>query len=173
MEVAPGAGQSAGFNLDARTVEVIKWSAIFNAAQAVVGSVLTYLAARFLIGGLAGGLIRLGYAFGARSSYGFPVASLVRDLIWAAVIGAIIGFAFSRSWPWFQKWNQKTFKFTSLFKFLFVWHVIISVAVWFLFSWAALFIGFTYFLATLLIVVLEGFIYAKGMDLKTGQILKM
>lgn len=172
METAPGAG---GFQFDARTVEVVKWSAIFNAAQSVVGRVLSYFAARFLIGGLVGGIARLGYALGASGGYyyRFPVESLVRDLIWAVVIGAAVGFAFARSWPWFQKWNQKTFKFTSLFKFLFVWHVIISVAVWFLFSWAALFIGFTYFLATLGITILEGFIYAKGMDMKLGNVLKM
>lgn len=172
METAPGAG---GFQFDARTIEVIKWSAIFNAAQSVIGGVLSYLAARFLIGGLIGGVARLGYALGASSGYyyRFPVESLVRDLIWSAVIGAAIGFAYSRSWSFFQKWNQKTFKFNSLFKFIFVWHVIISVGVWFLFSWAALFIGFTYFAATLAITVLEGFIYAKGMDIQLGNILKM
>lgn len=172
METAPGAG---GFQFDARTTEIIKWSAIFNAAQSVVGRVLSYFAARFLIGGLAGGVIRLGYALGATSGYyySFPINSLIRDLIWSAVIGAVLGLAYSRSWSFFQKWNQKTFKFTSLFKFFFVWHVIISVGVWFLFSWAALFIGFTYFTVTLAITVLEGFIYAKGMDMKVGNILKM
>lgn len=152
-----------GFSLDHNTTETIKWSAIFFAAQRVVAGLISWIGFRFFAGGLVG-------RFGGFFTYTFPVSSLVSDLIWGAVAGAVFGFILAKQWGWFQNLNRKTVKAKNFFMFLFIFDVVVSVVLTLLLSFTAFIVGFVPLIFNLAGLILGSWIYAQGMSKKVGNL---
>lgn len=163
---AQSGASKVGSSMDTNLKLTLQWVAIFYVASRVVEYIIGWIGIRFFAGGLVG---RFARAYGG----GFPIGGLVSDLVWAAIVGLIIGFIIYKYWSAFQGWNQKTFKFASVFKFFFVWDVIIAVLVGVLLSFSAFFIGALPVLFNVIGIIIGAFVFAKGFETKLGHLYRM
>lgn len=155
------------FKLDHRTVETIRWSALWNAAASAIQTFAAYFSIYF-VGGYSGELFR---AFGGIARQ-LPVRQLINDALWGAIIGAIMGFLLSKFYTQIQDINKKFLggSLNTFFKLLFYPVVVGSLLGFFLTSAASFYIGI---LPLLIIVggsVLGGYVYAKMMTKHVGSL---
>lgn len=142
------------------------WTAVFYAASRAAEEIIGWIGFRFFAGGVVGRLVQY-------TGFTFPVGNIIRSVIWALIIGAILGFVISKFWPAFQRFNQKTLKLTSVFKFFFVWDVIAAVVFGVLISFSAFFTGALPVLFTVIGIVVGAFVFAKGFETKLGHLYRM
>ncbi len=161
----PSGAPKVGFTLDEKAKTTIMWVAIFYVASRAIDFIVGWIGMRFFAGGLLGQL----------TSYGmtFPASGFIQDIIWSAIWGGVLGFVIVRGWSWFQQVNQKTFKFTSVFKFFFVWDVITAVAVGVLLSFSIFFLGMMPLLFNVAGIIGGAFVFAKGFETKLGGMYKL
>ena len=157
---------STEFKLDSRTIETMKWSAVWNAVSNVIQTFAGYLSLYF-IGGYQGEWFR---AFGGIAQQ-LPVRQLLNDAIWGAVIGVVIGFVLSKFYTQIQDINKKYLKgsLNTFFKLLFYPVVVGALAGFFLTSSASLYIGIVPLLIIVAGSILGGYIYAKMMTKYVGS----
>lgn len=136
-------------NLDLRTFDTLKWSAVWNG---VGGAILT-------IASFRGGL------------QDFPVGQLISNMLWGAVYGAVFGFLISKFYTQIQTWNRQYLKgrLNTFFKLLFYPSLAGSLFAFFGLSPLGRIFGFLPFLFILAGIILKSFIYAKMMTKYVGQ----
>ena len=163
-QTPPGAAPKVGFTLDANAKTTIQWVAIFYVASRAIEFIIGWIGMRLFAGGLIGQF----------AGYGtFPLSGFIRDMIWGAIWGVILGFVIARGWSWFQQVNRNTFKFTSVFKFFFVWDVLLAVVVGVLLSFSVFFLGMMPLLLHIAGIVAGAFVFAKGFETKLGHLYKL
>lgn len=177
--------QNPLFVFDAKTVQAIQWSAIASAAAAAIDGVAGYfagrLAAKAVVSKLTGAY--LGGAYGdlvstsmARSgAYAFSARGFITSIIWGAVYGAIGGWALSKFFPVFLRWNQQFLKgkLDSFFKLLFYPTVVGAVLLALLGTVASFITGFSAWIIMIIGLLVSRFVYAKVMDIKVGRLFPM
>lgn len=165
---APGQSEApkVGFTLDAKAKTTIQWVAIFYVASRAVEFIIGWIGMRFFAGG---GLL------GQFASYSmaFPTSGFIRDMVWGAIWGVVFGFVIARGWSWFQQVNQRTFKFTSVFKFFFVWDVLLAVVLGVFLSFSVFFLGMMPLLSNIVGIIAGAFIFAKGFEAKLGGMYRL
>lgn len=166
---APKPGASNPFSFDARTIEIVKWSAIWNVAAGVVDALVGWASAAWALRGVSRSL----GVFGAyvQATPTFDAGDFFRTLIWAAVYGAIGGFILIKFYAVFMNWQRKFLggKLNTLFKLLF-WPTLVGALI------AALLLspfGFVLGFGTIALIIVGSivsrFIYAKGMEKSVGK----
>lgn len=153
-------------DLDPRTFETLKWSAVWNAVASAIENVFAYVSL-FFIGGYTGQILS---AFGGIAKT-FPIGQLVKDACWGAVYGAIGGFVLSKFYPQIQNLNRKYLKgwLNTFFKLLFYPSLAGSIIGFFMSSVASFAIGFMPIIIIVAGSVLSSYIYAKMMTQKVGS----
>ena len=151
------------WKFDAKTIDVMKWSAIFAASARVIDSVASWVAGTWFAS----------RAFGVYGSfgYGFNVGGLVRGAIMAAIYGAIGGFILIKFYNVFMRWQAKYLKgkLNNLFKLLF-WPTVVGALVsLFLLSPFGFVVGFGTIIVSIVGSLVSRFVYAKGMDQMVGK----
>ena len=177
--VKPPQGPDLG--LDTKTIQTIQWSAIASAAATAINSVFGYFSGRMvaravverLSGGLYGGALgRYATESMMRSTdYAFSTNGFVRDIIMAAIYGAIGGWVLAKFFPVFLRWNKQFLKgwLDSFFKLLF-WPTLVAALLLALLgvSLSAL-TGFAPWLVAIIGMIASRFVYAKLMEAKVGK----
>lgn len=152
---------------DPRAVATMKASAIWNAVGSVIDGVFGYFAT-FFIGGIAGEFVR---AFGGTLSK-LPVGSLIKEAVWAAIYGALIGFILSNYFAQIKNLNKQYLrgKLNTFFKLLFYPSVAIAVLLGVLASSVSFYVGFMPFVIILAGVIVRSYIYAKMVTRAVGSL---
>lgn len=152
------------WSLDPRTIEFMKWGAIWNAVAGAIDAIVSWIASAWLVGRVYGSY--------TASSFGF--GGVISNVIWAAIYGAIGGFILAKYYPFFMSLQKKYLKNTlnTLFKLLF-WPTVVGAFVSLLIaSPFALAVGFNGILLSIVGSVLARFVFAKGMERSVGSKLK-
>ncbi|MDO8599728.1 MAG: hypothetical protein Q7S02_06505 [bacterium] len=177
--------QNPLFVFDTKTIQVIQWSAVASAVATAIDGVAGYfagrIAAKAVVSKLTGAY--LGGAYGdlvstsmARSgAYAFSARGFLISIIWGAVYGAIGGWALTKFFPVFLRWNQQFLKgkLDSFFKLLFYPTVVGAVLLALLGTVASFVTGFSAWLIMIVGLLVSRFVYAKIMDLKVGRLFPM
>jgi len=159
----------ATFTLDPRTIETIKWSAIWYAVARGIESIFAALSIYFM-GGIAGELLR---AYGGSFFDSIQIKELIYDIIGGAISGAIGGFLLSRYYTKIKEINQKYLKskLNTLFKLLFYPSAIGALI--FLLLTGGIFGAFGMGMGPSLMIaagiIISSFIYAKMLSKKIGE----
>lgn len=155
--------QGLDLNFDSTTKLTIQWVAIFYLASRFIEFISNWIGFRFFGGGMLGKYA--GYV-------SFPVNDFIKDMIWAAIIGIVLGFVVSKYWVYFQNWNQKTFKFATPFKFFLVWDIIVAIVVGVLLSFTVFFFGTLPLIFNVAGIVVGAYVFAQGFTKKLGHLYK-
>lgn len=161
----PSGSAGAKFSLqaDARSIETLKWSAIWNAVSNAIDVVVGY-AASFFFGGLIGEILEESGGYINK----FPFENLISEVFWGAVYGAIAGFLLSKFYTKIQEWNQKYLrgKLNTLFKLLFYPALVGNILAFLMTSFIGLAVGFLPIIIMFAGFVLSSYIYAKMLSKK-------
>ncbi len=157
------------FTLDAKTIDVLKWSAIWNVAAGVIDALVAWLASAWALRGASQALGALG-AY-VRATPTFDIGDFVRTIIWAAIYGAIGGFVLMKFYPVFVGWQRKYLggKLNNLFKLLF-WPTVVGALIGaLLLSPLGFVLGFGTVILIIVGTLVARFVYAKGMEKTIGK----
>lgn len=158
-----GTGAKFSLQADARSVETLKWSAIWNAVSNAIDVAVGYVAS-FFFGGLVGEILE---GFGGYMNK-FPFENLISEVFWGAVYGAIAGFLLSKFYTKIQEWNQKYLrgKLNTLFKLLFYPALAGNILAFLTTSFVGLAVGFLPIIIMFAGFVLSSYVYAKMLSKK-------
>ncbi len=159
-------GKEFSFDLDDRTKNTMIWSAVWYAVALGIENVVQQMSYYF-VGGTAGYFYR---AYGGLMGT-FHLGSLVTNLIWGAVIGAVVGFVLSKFYPQIQDIVKKHLKgkLDTMFKLLF-YPSLVGAAFALLFGGMFAFaVGAMFVLVNIGGSVLGAFVYAKMLSGKIGK----
>ena len=154
-------------NLDQRSFETLKWSAIWYAVARGIESVAAQISPRFM-GGFAG---ELANTYGVSYHFGFSFQALIGDIIWGAIYGAIIGLVLSKLYDKIVGWNRQYLKgkLSTFFKLLFYPALFGSILGFFsLFAALGSVTGIMPFLIVIGGAILANYLYAAMMTKHVG-----
>ncbi len=166
-------GQSDLFTFDQKTIETIKWGAIWNVVAGVITSLVASVSAYFFVRSAISGLGVFGTMMGnamMQSSF-INIGGLIQDVIYGAVFGAIGGFVLAKFYEPIMGFQAKILanKLNTLFKLLFWPRVIGAIIGTLLGLGAVAFLGLAGLAINLAGSVVAYFIYAKMMEKNVGQ----
>jgi len=158
---------------DEKTIATMKWSAIWNVVDVAILSMVALLSAYFLAASVAVQFGAFGDLIGntmMKTSF-INIGSLISDIIWGAIGGAIGGFVLAKFYSPIMNFQARYLgnKLNTLFKLLF-WPRVVGTVVgsligmWMLFGLGAL--GMIVYFAGALAA---HFIYAKMMEKSVGK----
>ena len=161
---------------DEKTINTMKFSAIWNAVAmaitSIAGSLAVYYFARSMYGDLYN---QLGIYAGAYTpqliNFGNLVGSIIGGIIWGAVAGYIIAKFYSVVMDWQKKFLAD--KLNTLFKLLF-WPYVVGAILSLLFmgGFSYAYGGSTGGLIVAVGDIIAGFVYAKMMEKNVGKYYK-
>lgn len=159
----PSGSPKFTLNLDLRTLETLKWSAVWNAVGAGILYGFTYIS-YFFLGGLVGEFVRAVPGLIG----GFQFGHLINTMFWGAVYGAVVGFLLSKFYAEIQKLNSQYLqgKLNTFFKLLFYPSLALSLLVFVMGSAASF--GFMSFLVVVIGMIVRAYVYAEMMQRKVG-----
>jgi hypothetical protein len=158
---------------DEKTINTMKFSAIWNAVAMAITSIAGSLAVYYFARSLYSDLGIYGSAFaGAYAPQLINFGSLVSSIIWGAIWGAVGGYIIAKFYPVLMGW-QKQFlgdKLNTLFKLLF-WPYVIGALLSLLMAggFSYMYGGFTGSLIVIIGDLIAGFVYAKMMAKNVGK----
>ncbi len=154
----PGPKKEFSFDLDERTKKTMIWSAVWYAVALGIENVVQQMSYYF-VGGTAGYFYR---AYGGALDY-FHAGSLFNDLLWGAVIGAVVGFVLSKFYSHIQDIVKKHLKgkLDTMFKLLFYPSLVGAAFALFFGGMFAFAVGAMFVLINIGGSVLGAFVYAK------------
>ncbi len=180
---APVAGQPAAsqsdffnslFNFDQKTIETVKWSAIWNVVASIIISVVASVSAYLFIQSALSNFGVFGTMMGAgmaRASF-INVGGIIRDVVLGAIFGAVGGFILAKFYEPLMNLQAKIIanNLNTLFKLLF-WPRLIGAAIGTLLSIGAAgaFLGLAGLAINFVGSVAAYFLYAKMMEKNVGQ----
>ena len=165
--------------MDEKTIATIKasaiWGAVTGAIISVVGMLVAYYFFRNLYSNMMGsyGQYLNGYLGQAYKPQLINVGTLLNDVIWAVVGGAVAGWIIAKFYPVFVGWQKKFVnnKLNSFFKLLF-WPSAIGFVLSLIVT-GALSAGFsTAFVIVIVVNIGVAYLYAKMMDKAVGKYYK-
>ncbi|MBI5147740.1 MAG: hypothetical protein HZA37_01145 [Parcubacteria group bacterium] len=169
----PAASQSDLFTFDQKTIETMKWSAIWNAVAGAITSLVASVSAYFFFQNAIMGLGVIGGMMGSASLGGsfINISGLVMAVVYGAIFGGIGGFILAKFYEPIMGFQAKILanKLNTLFKLLF-WPQVIGAAIGALLGLGAVaFLGLTGLAINFIGSVAAYFIYAKMMEKNVGQ----
>ncbi|MEK7524470.1 MAG: hypothetical protein AAB588_05595 [Patescibacteria group bacterium] len=156
-------------DLDPRASETLKWSAIGNVLGNLVEAILVYIGAQIFVSELANDLSGFD-EYGPLSN--IPFGLFVRNAVWAAVFGAVIGFLISKFYGQLQKWNRQFLqgRLKNFFALMFYPSLVISLIGFLGFNAYPFYFGVMAFVVGLAGIFLRSYLYAYIMTRKVGTL---
>ena len=156
---------------DAKTVNTMKASAIWNAVAMAITSIASSLAVYYFARDVYSNLGIYGNMLGAYQPQLINFGSLVGSIIWGAIWGAVAGYIIAKFYPVFMDWQKRFIKnkLNTLFKLLF-WPYLVGILISLLLGGLGyMYGGFSAWLIIIIGDVIAGFVYAKMMEKNVGK----